>query len=85
MPEGAQRWAPWDALGTMPLRELLDLLGMLCLQYAEEFAAGPADLGPRFQVWKGCRVQAASLTGAPHSCLPSVQRVFFQSAGPSPA
>lgn len=50
LPEGAARWAPWDALGTMRLRELADLPGMLCLLFGEEFAAGPADLGPRFQV-----------------------------------
>ena len=45
-----------------PLGELLALYGTLCLYFGREFAAGPAALGPAFQVRGG---GAARLVGAP--------------------
>jgi len=37
-------------LPLLPLRDLLSLLGALCFFCAEEFAAGPAALGPWYMV-----------------------------------
>lgn len=50
---GALAHMPWTILAVMPLGDLLLLYGMLCLLFADEFAAGPADLSQQFQVRSG--------------------------------
>ncbi len=41
---------PLEVLPRLPLRDLLNLYGVLATWVADTFAAGPVDLGPDFEV-----------------------------------
>lgn len=68
---GSERWAPWNRLGVAPLGELMTMYGALATYFSREFAAGPAALGPPFQVsraaWarSGARARARRRRPAP--------------------
>ncbi len=73
---GSDCWAPWNRLGVAPLTDLLVMYGTVAAYFSREFAAGPAALGPEFQVSRQSvgaahsqQSKAAQLWGSPLAML----------------